>query len=78
MLMRLVGNETTASCLMFILLELARNPDVQTRLRLEAKQASPCRDFDSLQKLEYLDAVIKEGYVLLHFAISICKYRIIW
>jgi cytochrome P450 len=41
-------------------MELAKNPEIQQKLRDELKAAGNL-DYDSLQKLPYLDAVIKEG-----------------
>lgn len=60
---RLVGHETTAGCINFTLLELARNPAMQRRLREEITNEGNNLSYDDIQKLPYLDAVIKEGCV---------------
>ncbi|TDL23918.1 cytochrome P450 [Rickenella mellea] len=55
------GHETTSGILSFTLLELARHPDVQQKLRDEVIQYGGSLSYDGIQKLAYLDAVIKEG-----------------
>ena len=60
----MVGHETTAGSLSFTLLELARNPEVQQRLREEIRQVGRDLGYDDIQRLEFLDAVVKEGCVL--------------
>ncbi|KAJ7185812.1 cytochrome P450 [Mycena filopes] len=57
----MVGHETTAGSLAFTLWELARNPAVQDRLRAEILARPRDLSYDDIQKLEYLDAVVKEG-----------------
>ncbi|KAL1949082.1 hypothetical protein VTO73DRAFT_10888 [Trametes versicolor] len=57
----MVGHETTAGSLSFTLLELARRPDVQERLRDEIRRVGRDLSYDDIQRLEYLDAVVKEG-----------------
>ena len=57
----MVGHETTAGSLNFTLLELARRPDLQRRLRSEVRAAGRDLLYDDIQKLEFLDAVVKEG-----------------
>ncbi|KAL1702663.1 cytochrome P450 [Schizophyllum commune] len=57
----LVGSETIAGSLTFTLWELARHKDVQTRLRNEILAAGPDLSYDTIQRLPYLDAVMKEG-----------------
>jgi len=63
----LAGYETTATALTWALLEIARRPDVQSRLRREIRQKAreiaargdsgfTANDFDDM---EYLTAVIK-------------------
>ena len=59
----MVGHETTAGSLSFTLLELARNPEVQQRLREEIRQVGRDLGYDDIQRLEFLDAVVKEGCV---------------
>lgn len=61
----MVGHETTAGSLAFTLLELAKNPDVQQRLRDEIRTVGRDLNYDDIQRLQYLDAVVKEGYVTL-------------
>ncbi|KAJ3991976.1 cytochrome P450 [Lentinula boryana] len=56
----MVGHETSGASLIFILLELARNPVIQQRLRQEV-QAAGHLDYECVQQLEYLDSVVKEG-----------------
>ncbi|XP_003744236.1 cytochrome P450 3A31 [Galendromus occidentalis] len=58
------GFETTASTLTYFLNVIIHKPDIQEKLRREVLDSfeSPdgFHDFDKLQKLRYLDAVIKE------------------
>ncbi|KAI0648755.1 cytochrome P450 [Trametes meyenii] len=56
-----VGHETTAGSLSFILLELARNPDIQERLRDEINKFGGKLGYHEIQQLQFLDAVVKEG-----------------
>ena len=62
----MVGHETTAGTTNFTLLQLARNPEMQKRLREEVQALQYDLNYDNIQKLEYLDAVVKEGYVVPH------------
>ncbi|TFK82927.1 cytochrome P450 [Polyporus arcularius HHB13444] len=57
----MVGHETTAGSLSFTLLELARHPEVQQRLREEIRTVGRDLNYDDVQRLEFLDAVVKEG-----------------
>ncbi|OJT08114.1 hypothetical protein TRAPUB_969 [Trametes pubescens] len=57
----MVGHETTAGSLSFTLLELARRPEVQEKLRDEIRRVGRDLSYDDIQRLEYLDAVVKEG-----------------
>ncbi|KAJ7209899.1 cytochrome P450 [Mycena haematopus] len=57
----MVGHETTAGSLAFILWELARQPAIQNRLRAEVLSYRRDLSYDDIQKLEFLDAVVKEG-----------------
>lgn len=57
----MVGHETTAGSLNFTLLELARRLDLQRKLRSEVRAAGRELSYDDIQKLEFLDAVVKEG-----------------
>lgn len=57
----MVGHETSAVVANNTLLQLARHPEIQDKLRAEVQDAST--DFDGIDKLAYLDAVVKEGYV---------------
>ncbi|KAL1746038.1 cytochrome P450 [Schizophyllum fasciatum] len=57
----LVGSETIAGSLAFTLWELARHKGVQSRLRNELLAAGPDLSYDTIQRLPYLDAVVKEG-----------------
>ena len=60
----MVGHETTAGALNFAIWELARNPEMQARLRTEVIESGRDLSYDDIQKLEYLDAVTKEAYVI--------------
>ncbi|KAJ7800367.1 cytochrome P450 [Mycena olivaceomarginata] len=57
----MVGHETTGGSLVFILWELARQPAIQNRLRKEVLSYGRDLSYDDIQKLEFLDAVVKEG-----------------
>ena len=62
----LAGYDTTGNTLALILLELARNEEIQDRLRAEIEQAYEDSDkdtlsYETLQGMEYLDMVIHEG-----------------
>ncbi|GBE83842.1 predicted protein [Sparassis crispa] len=57
----LVGHETTAVSLSFTLWELSRHPEIQQKLREEIRQFGRDFNYDNIQQLEYLDAVVKEG-----------------
>ncbi|TRM62233.1 cytochrome P450 [Schizophyllum amplum] len=57
----LVGSETIAGSLAYTLWELARHKDIQTRLRDELLAAGPDLTYETIQRLPYLDAVMKEG-----------------
>ncbi|KAJ3877633.1 cytochrome P450 [Lentinula edodes] len=67
----MVGHETSAATLVFTLLELARNPTIQENLRREV-QTMGHLNYDRVQQLEYLDAVVKEG-LRLHPAASLTE-----
>ncbi|KAG2127110.1 cytochrome P450 [Suillus clintonianus] len=57
----LAGSETTSASMTWALIELARNPDMQTRLRNECLGFGPSPSYDELtNKLPYLDAVANE------------------
>ncbi|KAG1733369.1 cytochrome P450 [Suillus paluster] len=57
----LAGFETTAVSMTWALIEIARNPDVQTELRDECLKFGPSPSYDDLtNKLPYLDAVVHE------------------
>ena len=58
----MVGHETTAGSLAFTLLELARKPEIQQRLRDEIRAVGRDLSYDDIQRLQFLDAVVKEGY----------------
>lgn len=55
----LAGYETTSSLLTFACFELARNKDLQDRLRQEVTE-NDIEDYQIINELPYLDAVIKE------------------
>lgn len=64
----MVGHETTAGSISFTLLDLARHPEKQRKLREEVRSYGRDLSYDDVQRLEYLDAVVKEGCVLILFA----------
>jgi len=57
------GHETTSSALSWLFYELAKHPEIQEKAYQEIKDVlgdkSP--SFDDLEKLEYVDKIIKEG-----------------
>ncbi|KAF9988161.1 hypothetical protein BGZ65_011514 [Modicella reniformis] len=59
------GHETTLTALSWTFYELARHPEVQTRLREETRQlykdTNGIPSYDALNSLPYLNAVIREG-----------------
>lgn len=58
------GSETTAQSLAYATWELARHPDIQSRLREEVMAFAGSPSYDELQtQLPYLDAVTREVYV---------------
>lgn len=57
----MVGHETTAMTISCLLLELARNAQSQEKLRDEVLKFGQRLTYDNVNKLVYLDAVIKEG-----------------
>ncbi|KDQ07869.1 hypothetical protein BOTBODRAFT_139546 [Botryobasidium botryosum FD-172 SS1] len=59
----IAGHETTASSLAWILYEIARHPEVQTKLRAEFTSASNENELgvEDLMALPYLDAVLREA-----------------
>ncbi|TDL23924.1 cytochrome P450 [Rickenella mellea] len=56
----MAGQETMSTALNFALMELARSPQVQQKLRDELQQCRDALSYDAIQTLEYLDAVTKE------------------
>ncbi|EIM88819.1 cytochrome P450 [Stereum hirsutum FP-91666 SS1] len=56
----MVGHETTAGSVALTTYALARNPEMQQKLRDELISAGDIT-YESIQKLEYLDAIVKEG-----------------
>lgn len=60
--LRFAGHETTSGILGFTLLDLAQNIDCQNILRKEIANMD-INDCSALDKLPYLDAVIREGCV---------------
>tara|TARA_B110001454_G_C12723218_1_gene435901 strand:- start:18316 stop:19620 length:1305 start_codon:yes stop_codon:yes gene_type:complete len=57
----IAGHETTVNSLLFTMLLLRDNPVAWTKLKNEIDQAPANPDPDTLDKLEYLDCVIKES-----------------
>ncbi|KAL1730689.1 cytochrome P450 [Schizophyllum commune] len=64
-LCRIAGADTTAATLSFLCFTLTRRPDIVKRLRDEldgvADNGTDSRDISTLQKLPYLNVVLKEG-----------------
>lgn len=54
------GYETTAGTISFGLYDLARHPDIQSRLRAEILECGDNLPFNQIDELPYLDAVVKE------------------
>ncbi|KAL1746488.1 cytochrome P450 [Schizophyllum fasciatum] len=62
----LAGHETTANALSWTLLELARHPAIQSRLRTEIRttrraRGEPTLTSDTIQAMPFLHAVVKES-----------------
>lgn len=61
----IAGNETTALSLSYVILLLAMYPDVQEKIYEELHDVFESQDeptkYEHIQKLSYLDRVIKEG-----------------
>ena len=67
----MVGHETTAGTTNFTLLQLARNPEMQKRLREEVQALQYDLNYDNIQKLEYLDGRESDhGKRPLHFGLN--------
>lgn len=77
------GHETTASALVWTLYALSRHRDVQRHLRtalLKLNPVSPSLD-DDLQRLEYLDWVVREAlrlYAPVSSTMRVCDSRRGW
>ncbi|CAG8789556.1 5731_t:CDS:2, partial [Cetraspora pellucida] len=60
----LAGHDTSAVVLTWALYLLAKNPDIQDRLRKETLDIIPDRDynptFDQIEQLKFLDCTVKE------------------
>jgi cytochrome P450 len=56
----IAGHETTSNLLTFAVFELCNNPDIQERLYKEIVELEGDYSFESINKLSYLDRVIKE------------------
>ena len=60
----LAGNETTSVAMAWTLYELAKNPQIQEKLRKEIEAAFPDEEeltWEKLEKLQYLENVVKES-----------------
>lgn len=74
----LAGHETSATTLCWVLLELARHPDVQARLRKEIRETEAAiharggSDFTAsdLDSMPYLNAVLKVRHPYFHGTVS--------
>jgi cytochrome P450 len=55
------GHETSATALSWLLLELAKQPEVVAKIRIEAELFETVPTFDQLLKLPYTRQVIEEG-----------------
>jgi len=60
LLFLLAGYETTASTLSYLLHELSLNPECQQKLYEEIMSYDGNIDYDSIAKMQYLDACISE------------------
>jgi cytochrome P450 len=66
MLMMIAGYDTTAATMSYCFWHLAKNPDIQIKMQREIDQASREEEdetilsYEAIQKLEYLDIVVKE------------------
>lgn len=77
----LAGFETSASTMTFALLELARNPDVQQKLRDEAEKVLYKHDgelsYDAVMEMSYLDKIIhgkmRVMFDLMNFLVFSCE-----
>ncbi|CAK5281924.1 unnamed protein product [Mycena citricolor] len=77
----MAGHETTASTFSWAVLELARRPDIQARLRAEIRsmervvRTHEAREFNSsdIEKMPYLEAFVKE--VLRFHPVAFSNYR---
>lgn len=57
----MAGSETTSTTISFCIWELARHPEVQTRLRDEVQQFPAQPTYDQVMgKMPYLDVVTRE------------------
>lgn len=65
----MAGFETTSGAIQLIMLDLAKNPEVQTKLRDEILTADSS-DVDIIESLPYLDAVTREGCAFLLVALA--------
>ncbi|XP_035491934.2 cytochrome P450 3A40-like isoform X2 [Scophthalmus maximus] len=60
----MAGYETTASALMFLAYNMARNPEIMKRLQKEIDSTFPNKgsvQYEALMQMEYLDAVVNES-----------------
>ncbi|KII87864.1 hypothetical protein PLICRDRAFT_42386 [Plicaturopsis crispa FD-325 SS-3] len=57
----MVGHETTAATVNFTLLDLAQHPQIQQKLRDEVLASPRDLGYDDIQRMTYLDAVVKEA-----------------
>ena len=61
----------------YILYELARNPEIQSKLREEVRGMEKQISAESINKLAYLDAVVKEGYVSVLISIACIHFTMV-
>jgi cytochrome P450 len=59
--MIIAGHETTANTMLFIFVELAKNPEYFQKLKDEVRNFDGEFNYDNISKLQYLDIIIKES-----------------
>ncbi|RIB21088.1 cytochrome P450 [Gigaspora rosea] len=80
MTLLIAGHETTSTSLSWILYFLAKNPDIQDRLRKEVFEAFTDRNhfptFDEIEQLKYLECVFKETLRIIPPVPAMPRYNI--
>ncbi|RIB21093.1 cytochrome P450 [Gigaspora rosea] len=80
MTLLIAGHETTSTSLSWILYLLAKNPDIQDRLRKEVLEVFTDRNhfptFEEIEQLKYLECVFKETLRIIPPAPAMLRYNI--